>query len=686
MISRKIIRFAFGILIVFSMFTSTGFSQTAGLDTLFPQIKILESNNPAPGYFFLASKGLRADNASQYLAIVDNFGLPVFFRKMKKASGNMRLLPDGRIAYLTGVPRVMYFMNEMLKVTDTLTTKGYKIDGHDWAYDSNNGHTVLMGRAKHTEDMSLVVEGGDTAATIKDAIIQEFDADKNLLYTWNSADHFEVTDANENSPYIDFTKDEIDPVHINSVAIDSDTSILISSRHMDEITKIDRRTGDIIWRLGGKKNDFTFINDTIGFSHQHSVSRLKNGHVLLFDNGNLNDSLFSSTVEYDLDEVNMTATLVHRFRRDPDTYSNHGACTQREEHGNTIIGWGVYWPSFTEFHPDGSMALDMDFTEHSFSPRIEKFMWKTKVFETSVDSIDFGMWDGSSPSEQLISLHNNSDEPISISSFSTRTGFFEVVDTLPREIPPNGDLELTLSFNPEEASYGYMKDVMTLSYDTETQRIARQVVLFGQREDNVSPVVSILPDSALVPASTLINISFSEPVRRADGTELTYNNVNDLILLRKDEINGEDVPFKAIVNTEKNYIYLKLQDSLESGQKYYVIIENDKFEDYSGNPVLAKEQEFFTYPSTGIRDNFYTRLKVYPNPGNGLFNIDSAYEGEKSLEVYNLLGGMVLQMRNIAGTSFLLDLTGQVNGIYLVIIRSSNKNKVLETGRIVIQD
>ena len=75
----------------------------------------------------------------------------------------------------------------------------------------------------------------------------------------------------------DFTKDEIDPVHINSVAIDSDTSILISSRHMDEITKIDRRTGDIIWRLGGKKNDFTFINDTIGFSHQHSVSRLKNG-------------------------------------------------------------------------------------------------------------------------------------------------------------------------------------------------------------------------------------------------------------------------------------------------------------------------------------------------------------------------------------------------------------------------
>ena len=33
--------------------------------------------------------------------------------------------------------------------------------------------------------------------------------------------------------------------------------LLISSRHMDEVTKIDRQTGEIIWRLGGKNNDFT---------------------------------------------------------------------------------------------------------------------------------------------------------------------------------------------------------------------------------------------------------------------------------------------------------------------------------------------------------------------------------------------------------------------------------------------
>ena len=38
--------------------------------------------------------------------------------------------------------------------------------------------------------------------------------------------------------------------------------LMISSRHLNEITKISRTTGDIIWRFGGKNNQFTFVNDT----------------------------------------------------------------------------------------------------------------------------------------------------------------------------------------------------------------------------------------------------------------------------------------------------------------------------------------------------------------------------------------------------------------------------------------
>ncbi len=46
---------------------------------------------------------------------------------------------------------------------------------------------------------------------------------------------------------------------------------------MDEITKIDRNTGDIIWRFGpqAKNNMFTFLNDTVGFSYPHDIQQLK---------------------------------------------------------------------------------------------------------------------------------------------------------------------------------------------------------------------------------------------------------------------------------------------------------------------------------------------------------------------------------------------------------------------------
>jgi len=70
------------------------------------------------------------------------------------------------------------------------------------------------------------------------------------------------------------------------ISYDNDGNLLISSRHLDEITKINRTTGSIIWRLGGKNNQFAFPNDSLGFSHQHAIRRIGNENILLFDNGN----------------------------------------------------------------------------------------------------------------------------------------------------------------------------------------------------------------------------------------------------------------------------------------------------------------------------------------------------------------------------------------------------------------
>ena len=219
--------------------------------------------------------------------------------------------------------------------------------------------------------MSQIIPGGDTNATVLGLIVQEIDENKNVIFQWRSWDHFQITDATHEN----LLAHNIDYVHGNAIDLDADGNVLISSRHMDEITKISRQTGNIIWRLGGKHNQFTFINDPYGFSHQHNIRHLPNGNYTLFDNGNFHDPHFSRAVEYKLDEVNKTATLVWQYRNSPDYYGGAMGNTQRLPGGNTFIGWGATNPTLTEVRPDGVKTLEMTFAENVFSYRAFKQTW-----------------------------------------------------------------------------------------------------------------------------------------------------------------------------------------------------------------------------------------------------------------------------------------------------------------------
>jgi len=55
-----------------------------------------------------------------------------------------------------------------------------------------------------------------------------------LIFQWRSWDHFQITDATHEN----LLASNIDYVHGNAIEIDTDSNIIISSRHMDEITKL----------------------------------------------------------------------------------------------------------------------------------------------------------------------------------------------------------------------------------------------------------------------------------------------------------------------------------------------------------------------------------------------------------------------------------------------------------------
>lgn len=151
-------------------------------------------------------------------------------------------------------------------------------------------------------------------------------------FIWNAADYYNATDWT--GPVSD------DLVHANSLDIDRDGNYVASFQRVDQIAKIDSRTGALLWRFGGKRSQFTLLDDDLGgFQGQHSARVLANGNILLFDNRNRSGG--GRAVEYQMNAAARTARLVWEYRPSPDIPSDIVGSVQRLANGNTVVGFGT---------------------------------------------------------------------------------------------------------------------------------------------------------------------------------------------------------------------------------------------------------------------------------------------------------------------------------------------------------
>jgi hypothetical protein len=261
---------------------------------------------------------------------------------------------------------------------------------------------------------------------------------------------------------------------------------------MDEITKIDRQTGDIIWRLGGKKaknNDFMFTNDELTFSHQHDIRRLSNGNITMFDNGNLHSPNFSRSVEYQLDEQNYTASLVWNFSYEPVVYSRAMGNTQRLYNNSSIIGWGIRSEdvrAVTEVKEDGTVAFELSLPDNMLNYRAFRFDWKTNLFITDPDSIFFASTGVGDSSTIYFNLVSNSANSINITSFYNTDPAYSVLTAVPFIVPEFSTVPIEVKFKPIEE--GYFKDILHIRSDTETSRVAQLMILAGRTDSTISSI------------------------------------------------------------------------------------------------------------------------------------------------------------------------------------------------------
>lgn len=328
-----------------------------------PPLTVTVNNNPTPGRIYL--NNFRTTSFPPHLIIANNDGSTYYTREVVQNTPDFKKSPRGTLTYFS-LQRQKFYEEDVNynKIDSFYTGNGYVTDNHDLKI-LPNGHAYVMSYDPQIVDMSQIVPNGVPNATVIGLIIQEIDENKNVVFQWRSWDHYNILDANHTL----MNASTIDYVHGNAIEPDTDGNVMISARHLSEITKINRSTGAMIWRLGGVNNQFTFPNDSIEISYQHDIRRIANGHITMFDNGNFHTPNFSRSVEYQLDEVNKIATLVWQYRNTPDIYGGSRGSSQRLSNGNTFICWGSTNPNFTEVTPAGTVVLEMSLPNGIFSYR-----------------------------------------------------------------------------------------------------------------------------------------------------------------------------------------------------------------------------------------------------------------------------------------------------------------------------
>lgn len=403
-------------------------------------ITSVRGNAAEEGDFFVASFPFPL-GPSNYLLILDQSGRVVYYKQTKDMAADFKEQANGLLTYYTD--GAFYELDHSYNVVNTFTAANgypYGADLHDLQL-LPNGHALLMIYDPEYVDMSQVAVGGASNAVVTGLVLQELDSSKNVVFQWRSWDHFQITDT-----YEDLTQPIVDYVHGNAIQPEPDGNILLSSRHLAEITKINRQTGEVLWRLGGKHNQFTFVNDTTqpAFYYQHDVRRL-NGDITVFDNRTGLTPYYSEALEFNVDEAARTATLVWQYRHTPDLYALAMGNVELLPNGNRVIGWGTAGV-VTELKPDNTTAFEQYMPAPDSTYREFLYPWHATpaVAPTLVANVEPGVvaltysWNGATDVAYYQVYGGPAPHPTQIVATQPRAGF---------------DTETSLPYDPAQCSY-----------------------------------------------------------------------------------------------------------------------------------------------------------------------------------------------------------------------------------------
>ncbi len=157
--------------------------------------------------------------------------------------------------------------------------------------------------------------------------VVEVDRDGKLVWEWHAHEHLD--------PAVDIitpTDLRHEWSHANTVVPLPGGDVMVSFRNISTVVRIDRKTGDIVWRLRPPL-----------LAQQHDPNMLPNGNVLIFNNGSRranNPLIFSSVIEVEPE----SGKVAWEYRDSSSMlsfFSSYISGVQRLPNGNTLICEGL---------------------------------------------------------------------------------------------------------------------------------------------------------------------------------------------------------------------------------------------------------------------------------------------------------------------------------------------------------
>jgi len=337
-----------------------------------PRIKIFaRSRLVTPGYIFIAPKKKVTQGGP---LILDNQGRTVWFMPV-----DQRGVTDFRVQKYQGRPVLTWWRG---KSADDKRLGRYSI--YDQSYRLIKYIRPAHGLSGDMHEFSITPRGTALMTLshvvkvktrkVLEGAFQEVDIKTGkVLFEWHSVGHVPLTESYYRLPRQ--PGKTYDYFHINTIEVDGDGNFLVSSRNTHTIYKINRKTGAIVWRLGGKRSDFR-LGKGARFGWQHDVRRQKDGTITIFDNAAAPKLRRQSRgIVLRVDERRKTATLLHTYVHSPPIVAVDQGNMQKLPNGNYLVGWG-HQPYVTEFGPRGKALLDLRFArEGADSYRAYRFPW-----------------------------------------------------------------------------------------------------------------------------------------------------------------------------------------------------------------------------------------------------------------------------------------------------------------------